>query len=213
MLPIKCLDASRPPLISVDFFPRVTDSYTMGTVKRTKAKTAAKSKPGKKSAATLPKPAAVPNTPDFTERPLQPVEEEDIQLSIKRGYKQLKLDPNKASAVATQNAIARALVQVFRAKKKPSPKTIENLAINLGCLWGQTICDVLGWEWCYVTLDESGAYAIVNSKRSHMVAPMEFILEQLQKQLPEENASLFLFNMLKAGSLLKASPRSYVLVG
>jgi hypothetical protein len=185
----------------------------MGTATPTKRRVSTKSGAAKKSPATPRKKEVAPMTQEITERPLQPVEEEDIQISIKRGYKYLKLDPRKTSAEKAQAAIAHALDEVFLSNKKPTPKAIEDLAMNLGSLWGQTICDSLGWEWGYVTLDENGAYAVVSPNRSHMVAPMDFILEQLQNQSAEENTSLILYKMLKAGSLMKAKPRSYVLVG
>jgi hypothetical protein len=185
----------------------------MVTATRTKRRVPAKSGRARKSSATPKKQEAASMAQEITERPLQPVEEEDIQLSIKRGYKHLNLSPEKTSIEKVQTGIALALEEVLSSEKRPTPKAIEDLAINLGSLWGQTICDCLGWEWSYVTLDENGAYAVVSPNRSHMVAPMDFILEQLQNQSAEENTSLILYKMLKAGSLMKARPRSYVMVG
>ena len=48
--------------------------------------------------------------------------------------------------------------------------------------------------------------------RSHMVSPMDFVLEQLQKRLPEDNTSMLLFAMLK-GKVRSAKARSYLHVG
>jgi hypothetical protein len=185
----------------------------MVTATRTKRRVPAKSRRARKSSAAPRKKEVASTAQEITERPLQPVEEEDIQLSIRRGYKYLNLSSEKASTEKVQSAIALALEEVLSSEKKPTPKTIEDLAINLGSLWGQTICDSLGWEWGYVTLDENGTYAVVSPNRSHMVAPMDFILEQLQNQSAEENTSLVLYKMLTAGSLMKARPRSYVMVG
>ena len=83
-------------------------------------------------------------------------------------------------------------------KKKLKKDAVLDLAVNLGCLWGQTVCDELGWEWCCLMLgDGRETYVIVTPNRSHIVSPMDFVLEQLQKRLPEENTSMLLFNMLK----------------
>ena len=89
-----------------------------------------------------------------------------------------------------------------------------DLAVNLGCLWGQTVCDELGWEWCCLMLGVGReTYVIVTPNRSHMVSPMDFVLEQLQKRLPEENTSMLLFNMLKGKKFGSAKPNSYMHVG
>ena len=166
---------------------------------------------GKKSRRTAAKEKA--DEPTLSDRPLKRSEQRDITLSIKRGYQHLKLDP-KSPPLKTQQAIRHALDAIVLGKKKPSRTAITDLAVNLGCLWGQTVCDELGWQWCCVMLGAGQeTYAIVTPNRSHMVSPMDFVFTQLQKRPPEDNTSMLLFNMLKAGSFGSAKPRSYVHVG
>jgi hypothetical protein len=95
-----------------------------------------------------------------------------------------------------------------------SSKTVEDLGVNLGCVWGQTVCDSLkGWEWCYATVDGDDFFAVAAPDRSLLVAPMNFIFEQLKKRLPDENTSMLAFNMLLAGSYGKQKRGAYITVG
>jgi hypothetical protein len=152
--------------------------------------------------------------PKNSDRPLTEVEAKDVKLSIARGYKALKLDPKKTTTAKTQEAIQKVIDPIFLQKKKVSAKTIEDLGVNLGCVWGQTICDSLkGWEWCYATVEGDEFFAVAAPDRSMLVAPMNFIFTQLQKRLPEENTSLLLFNMLVAGTCGKHKRGAYVTIG
>ena len=95
-----------------------------------------------------------------------------------------------------------------------SEKMVLDLAVNLGCLWGQTVCDGLDWQWCCLMLgDGRETYVVVTPNRSHIVAPMDFVLEQLQKRLPEENTSMLLYDMLKGKAFGKAKAKAYLHVG
>jgi hypothetical protein len=151
--------------------------------------------------------------PQITDRPLSKNEERDIDLSIKRGLEYLKLDA-KSSPQQIHGAMLEAIDPIALGRKKVSKRVETDLAVNLGCLWGQTVCDALGWEWCFVTLESgAGTYVIVPPNRSHMVAPMDFIQTQLQKRLPEENTSMLVFNMLKGRSFPRAKAKTYLHVG
>jgi hypothetical protein len=108
----------------------------------------------------------------------------------------------------------KAIDAIALGKKKVSKNTVLDLAVNLGCLWGQTVCDALAWQWCCLVLPEGQeTCVIVTPNRSHMVSPMDFVLQQLQKRLPEENTSMLLFNMLKGKSFGSAKAKSYTHVG
>jgi len=171
---------------------------------------------GKGQTGTKSKRAAAKKKSDestTSDRQLNSKEQRDINLSINRGYKYLKVDP-KSSPRTTQEAMLKAIDAVALGKKKLSKDAVMDLAVNLGCLWGQTVCDGLGWKWCCLMLgDGRETYVIVTPNRSHMVSPMDFVLRQLQKRLPEENTSMLLFNMLKGKSFGSAKPRSYMHVG
>ena len=132
---------------------------------------------------------------------------------MRRGYEHLKLSP-RSSAGATQAAVRAAIDAVASGAKKPGTDAIVDLAVNLGCLWGQTVCDELGWQWCAVGLgDGRESVVVVTPNRSNVVSPVDFVHRQLRKRPPEENASMLLFAMLKGKSLGRAKAGSYVQVG
>lgn len=148
-----------------------------------------------------------------SDRPLTAAEEKDIRLSVARGYKHLKLKPESASAEDIQKAICDAIDAVCLGKKRMTKRAVEDTGINLGCLWGQTVCDKLGWQWCYMTAHGDEGFAVVPPDRSYASEPMSFVFTQLHKRPPEDNTSLLLFNMVVGGSLDKAKAGAYVTVG
>jgi hypothetical protein len=156
------------------------------------------------------KPPAPPPPPKakVAERPLKASEKKDVELSIARGYEALKLKP-KTPADKTQSAIRKYIDSVALGKRKLSSRQATDAAVNVGCLWGQTICDAAGWEWCFV----KGLFVVASKDRAHMVAPMHFVQEQLKKRAPQENTSALLFNMIKARRLPRATSKSYLMIG
>jgi hypothetical protein len=98
-------------------------------------------------------------------------------------------------------------------RAKPPAETHEDgrsmTAISLGCLWGQAVCDRLGWEWAAISLEPgSEFYGVVSPSRSHVIFPLHYMQELLGD--PErDQTSLLLYNMLKAGSLPPANSHEY----
>jgi hypothetical protein len=114
-----------------------------------------------------------------------------------------------------QQAIYEAVDRVIASPKRLASRRVEDLAIDLGCLWGQTVCDAKGWTWCALNM-ESGkkSYVVGDPKRSHVVAPMDFLLRMLRKRGENaENTTLLLYNMIMAGELEKGVSKSYRVVG
>lgn len=147
------------------------------------------------------------------ERPFTADEEADIRVSVTRGYEHLKLEPGAISAQQTQQAIRDEIDAMLHRKKKATKKLTRELGVNLGCLWGQTICDPLGWHWCMVTADGADSYAIASANGSHFIEPMNFIFGQLTSPASGDNTSRLLFNMLQAGKLPPAEAGAYQRLG
>jgi hypothetical protein len=84
---------------------------------------------------------------------------------------------------------------------------------RIGCLWGQTVCDQLAWEWAMVLLEpDEQDLGVVSPSRSHVVFPVLF-LEELLGDPDRDQTSLLLYNMLKAGNLPPAGPGEYHVLG
>lgn len=174
--------------------------------KRAKEKTPI-AKPRHQPAKPMP-----PPHPGGSDRALKPDEMKDIALSVTRGYKHLKLPP-ATSPQKTQKAIRDLIDQIVLGKKKVSDHTRTDLAVNLGSLWGHSVCTTVGWEWCFAKVGGREFYAIAPPNRAHVLAPMAFLQQQLRKRPPEDNTSLLLFNMIKAGKLPAAKAKAYLHVG
>jgi len=147
-----------------------------------------------------------------SDRPLTAAEAKDIRQSVARGYKFLKLKP-ETPVEKVQEAICKAIDAVCLGKKKATPKLVEDMGLNLGCLWGQTVCEKLGWEWCYLMAHGDEGFAVVPPDRSYAIEPMNLVFTQLHKRQPEDNTSLLVFNMVVGGALEKQKPRAYITFG
>ena len=152
-------------------------------------------------------------TKDNSDRPLTDEERGEIQECIKFGYSHLKIKPETATPDSVQEAIRRAIERVMLARRKPKEKEMDDLALGLGCLWGQTVCDALGWQWCAATLEGDEVVVIATPDRSHVFMPMQFVQQQLVKSPPEDNTSRLAYNMLKGGAYGAAKLGSYTLLG
>ena len=88
------------------------------------------------------------------------------------------------------------------------PEAQQDHAIALGCLWGQTVCDALGWEWCLVKKGDAKIFSVASPNRSHFVPPMQFLQDQIRRRGADaEITTLLLFNVLVAGDLPPARAR------
>jgi hypothetical protein len=145
------------------------------------------------------------------EKPLKASVAKEVCDAVLRAYEHLKLQPTKTRPDVAQDAIYETVNRVNRSAKRITPKHAGELAISLGCLWGQTVCDAKGWIWRALTFKTGETvFAIVDPKRTHVVAPMGFLLRMLRKRGENaENTTLLLYNMIKAGELHKGAPKSY----
>jgi hypothetical protein len=162
-------------------------------------------------------PEAVDQTSKGRDRPLTADELDELRSAIESAQRYLGLSLGGKTSDEVQEAINRAILDVCDGAKHPSEEEHQSLAIGLGCLWGRTVCDTVGWDWCVATLDGHEFLVIAPVDRAVCVAPIEYILQQLEKRPnlhpSDSNTSLLLYNMLKAGMLPESTPWSYLPIG
>lgn len=96
-------------------------------------------------------------------------------------------------------AIYSAIEEVRNTKVSAEEK--RELAIDLGALWGQTVCQAAGWKWKLVPDDDGDPIpAVCRPRARHVVAPISLMYDWL-KNKRSENTSLLLFNMIVAKKL------------
>lgn len=148
-----------------------------------------------------------------SDRPLTEAESREVERHLSGAIEWFNVAPGSKSPDQLQECIYE-VAMVTRSLPNPSrAEHITESALQLGCLWGQTVCDRLGWEWAAVSLEPgSESYGVVSPSRSHVVFPLHYLHELLSD--PErDHTSLLLYNMLKAGSLPPAGPGEYRVLG
>jgi hypothetical protein len=149
--------------------------------------------------------------PPGKDEPLRPDQLEEVRAGVARAHQHLALPPDAAPAAA-QRAIFDAVRAIVTSRKRPRPQELTDLAVALGMLWGQTVCDALGWQWCNVRYADGGevTFATASPTRAHVIAPGALLYRQFTQRGPRPNVTtLLFFNMLKAGKLPRAAPGAY----
>lgn len=155
--------------------------------------------------------------PGAIERPLKVSVVKEISEAVRQAHAYLNLNPAEASAnpETVQRFICDAVDKLIAAKHRVSGKVRQDLAIGLGCLWGQTLCDALGWQWRSLKYRRNPAvYAVVSPDRSCAVAPLHYMSRQItQQSASADNTTLLLFNMIKENAIGQPRPRGYRMLG
>ena len=105
-------------------------------------------------------------------RPL--TDEEEAELTT-RFSSALELIPVQGTDADFLIAGLNIVVETVRAGREV-PRPRDELAVDLGVLWGDELCRVAGWRWCYLVL-ESGLEgpAVCPEDQSLAVLPVHYI--------------------------------------
>jgi hypothetical protein len=118
----------------------------------------------------------------------------EITEAIKRAKERLGLTARSKSDVII-NAIA-STIDDTRSQKRLSADEKQQLAIDLGCLWADTVRRKKKWQWATVPLTPTKSiHAICHPTRSHAVAALSLV-HDLLKAARKPNNSALLFNMI-----------------
>jgi hypothetical protein len=152
--------------------------------------------------------------PMATDRPLTVAERLNFESVLVAARKPLGKYADSFSPEQVQHLICEMIVHFRSLTDEKREARLSRTAQILGCMWGQSVCDELGWEWASVTLaPEQEVYAVVTPSRSHMAFPLALVGALLVDLEKEQTTSLLLYNSLKDGSLPPAGPREYFVVG
>lgn len=137
----------------------------------------------------------------------------EIRDGTQRAYGHLRLAPGQITGESLITAINDFVdLQINTGVKK---NRAIDLAIDLGTLWGQVLCDEAGWEWRSLVIGNKPAvYCVAKPDRSHCISPTHFLLRMLQLKGPDaENTTLLTYNLLKDSTQLDAPPGAYRWIG
>lgn len=145
---------------------------------------------------------------------LRPEVIQEIDAAVERARKLLRLSAG-ATPLEIVEEIYRFVHRQLQAPQSPQVTELEDCAIDLGCLWGQAVCDAAKWEWRDVRQEgeAEGIFSIVSPDRSSYITPMPYLLEQLtQPRALFENTILLLFNIVRANVPTGSQPGGYRLL-
>jgi hypothetical protein len=73
-------------------------------------------------------------------------------------------------------AIHMVLEAVRMGEPLPRKMSMEDVSAQLGCVYGEQLCLIHGWEWVYLTIDESyEGVAVANTERNKALFPIPSI--------------------------------------
>jgi hypothetical protein len=146
-----------------------------------------------------------------TDRPLTDEELEEVTGCVQYA-RQLLGVAETAGGEDLQTGIHDAITS-FRGSPDAFPGVShQDLALSLGCLFGQAICDECGWTWALVTLDDGDeVYGVVPPDRAQVVFPMAYVHDLLDEPSGHET-NLVLYHTIKARSLPDAQAGEYLVL-
>ena len=108
------------------------------------------------------------------ERPLTAEEEAELDLLFSGALGLLPPVTEQGAPDFLIGAV-QLFVEAHRAGQGPEA-AVEDLATAMGALWGDELCRVAGWQWCYLTFDGGleGA-AVCPPDRSLAVLPVHYL--------------------------------------
>lgn len=88
----------------------------------------------------------------------------------------------------------------------------EGLDLALACAWGEEIRAAAGLRWVDVRWPGGNSIALVPDDRRYVLRPLPYFKRMLSGP-SVDNTVLLLFNMVVAGNVPRAAPKSYVALG
>lgn len=136
--------------------------------------------------------------PKVQERDLTANEKHAIADALDQGANMLAIGPATATPDDVQQRIYNEINRIRDEYYRYDSDDLDEIAAALGSLWGESVCDAMGWEWRVIKIDDYESIAVVSTSRSCLVFPVEYISELL-KDPDRDHTSLLLYNMIKKG--------------
>jgi hypothetical protein len=145
------------------------------------------------------------------DRPLTDEEREEVTGCV--AYARDLLGCGESAGAEELQATIHDAITRFRSAPDAFPGLAQqDLAVCLGCLWGQAVCDECGWSWALVTLDDGDeVYGILPADKAQVVFPMAYVHDLLDEPDSHET-NLVLYDTIKKGPLPEATPGEYLVL-
>lgn len=135
---------------------------------------------------------------------------EDVRIELDESAARAR-DALQLGRVRKPVKIAQAIHEAIDdiRKRKAKKKEKEQFAIDCGALFGQALCEAVGWEWRRLEHENGdGAFAVCSPNGSHAVLPLQCVYDLVMHPRTENNA-LLLFNMIASGNTPMSTENAY----
>jgi hypothetical protein len=147
------------------------------------------------------------------ERQLAPDEAQEISMFARDGRKTVNLgfltnDPAKIVAAIDTYIDATQQAELVGSLTL-NDDNCTFLSLQLGCLWGEQLVKMFGWEWVCLTDNGSEQFAVASKDRALIVLPTYFARDCL-KQPDMDCTAMLAYNMLAARKFSEAPVGGYL---
>ena len=139
-----------------------------------------------------------PNVPKITERPLTAGERAELEDGIAKVVALVGLSSFDVDFDGGQKQVFEHVKKYARGKEAASGLSKDDLAFQLGCVWGELLRRKASWEWAVAGVGSDESFAIFPPKREFVILPVALMFNQLEMYAP---TALLLYNMVAAGKL------------
>jgi hypothetical protein len=148
------------------------------------------------------------------ERPLTTEEQEELDglFTLALGFLPIVTDADEAPDPALLIGALHLLLEEARAGRLAAVPA-DDLATYGGVLWGDELCRLKQWEWCYLTIEEGGleGAAVVTPDRALAVLPIHLIYRWLSRPSAPNDCQPLFDRLVRQE--VAAPPGEYLLVG
>ena len=139
-----------------------------------------------------------PEVPKITERPLTAGEGAELEYGIARGFALVGLSSFDVDFGAGQKLVFEHVKKYARGKESAPGLSKDDLAFQLGCVWGELLRRKVGWAWAVAGVGADESFAIYSPGREFVILPVALMFNQLEMYAP---TALLIYNMVAAGKL------------
>ena len=88
----------------------------------------------------------------------------------------------------------------------------ENVAVALGALWGNSLCDTYGWEWIVPIHGDWRGLGVADRERKYLAPPFDLFSRIIDEKDDQTPGPYVRWKAIGANHLPKSSPGMYTII-
>jgi hypothetical protein len=147
-----------------------------------------------------------------TDRPLPDDLAAEVKDCLPEAERILGVDRDSLPAEEVHRRIFDWMHARWQSAEPLDDDEFDGLVVPLACLWGEMICEQLGWEWVWAEVKENYGPAIVSPDRSRLVYPTCYFRDKLTDRTSVPT-TLLLYRMFRDGLGPPPEPGAFAVWG